>query len=268
MEKNNKIIEAGLLVGLAVLSVLAGFLVGNLLENRPGKKGKVPSTTTATVTSSPTTANQSSQSSDLVTRGTTSSMYDQKQMMPVVTDTGKPEYDQTAKAYRLTVTASVPSGDPLTYQLVDKSSNIIASNSTGSFSGVNPSDDGTYYLQVVNARNRDIKTSPQKITGFDAQPEVIQPTVRKVTAQELAAKLNTGDYGSSFSKTWEREYMAPGYVVVCDGKKEGERAPESIGDICNRILMGTWSSLTVKSLSYDDFNRITRVRIVVNYPEE
>ena len=271
MKKNNKITEVSLLIGLAVLSVLAGFLVGRLLDNRPGKKGNVPTTSTATVTSPQTTANQSSQSSqssDLVSRGSSSSEFDPKQVMPIVTDTGKPEYDKTTNSYRFSAKASVPSGDPLTYQLVDKSSNIIASNSSGSFSGVNPSEDGTYYLQVVNARYRDIKTNPQKITGFDVQPEVIQPTVRKVTAQELAAKLNTGDYGSSFSKTWEREYMAPGYVVVCEGKKEGERAPESIGDICNRILMGTWSSLTVKSLSYDELNRITRVRIVVNYPEE
>jgi hypothetical protein len=264
MEKNSKLTEVGLLIGLAVLSVLAGFMVGRFVDSRT-KNTPAEKTSAVTTNSSQAAVNQSS---GLVNRGSSASGYDQKQVMPVVTDLGKPEYDKTAKAYRFSVTASVPSGDPLTYQLTDKSGNVLVSSSTGSFSGVSPSVDGTYYLQVVNSRSRDMKTTPQKVSGFDVQPEVVQPTVKKVTSQELAAKLNTGDYGSSFSKTWEREYMAPGYVVVCEGKKDGERAPESIGDICNRILMGTWSSLTVKSLSYDEFNRITRVRIVVNYPEE
>lgn len=178
--------------------------------------------------------------------------------VPVISSVSNPVRD-AAGNYSFQVKASVESGDDLKYGLFSDANrqNQVAMTSDGNFTSIAPSSTGSYYLAVVNDITHQWSES-KKVSGFD-KPVMFE----KVTKEELEKICNSGDYGMAPAKFSHR--FAPGFVIVANGMKDDERAVKSVSDICQKVMMGTWRSITIQTMEYDSQNRVKKLVFNVNY---
>jgi len=177
--------------------------------------------------------------------------------MPTITSVAAPEYSQQTNSYRLEVAAATLNGDRLEYRLYhDDGTEVAAYSDNGAFDAVPPSENGTYFLEVMNPKTGQ-KTEMQKIAGF-------RKLMAKISAAKVEEILNS-DY-TELSKNLT--YNFAGTVrIVCHGVKEGDRIPEGVSDVCDKVMMGTWRSVDVTNVGYDAENRVNSITVKVNYPE-
>lgn len=249
MDNNKKQSHASVagLIATAVLSLAAGFFGAGFLSPDETKNGpSAPETPAASV--------------ETVKPAATPAV----DATPVFSRISDPEYNGKNGTYSFLVEAATATGDGIRYELLDKKDKVVSSNQDGFFMDIAPVQDGIYYLRAVNLRDPAVTTAPQKVSGFDVKVT----KVALVSKSDLTRKFNSGSYSSSFTRDWERTYMAPGCAIHFTGIQSGEqRTPKTLGDICSRISMGTWSSVEVTSLSYDEANRITSMTVAVKYED-
>ena len=179
--------------------------------------------------------------------------------LPVINSVSKPRRESSGN-YTFDAKASVPTDAPIVYVLFsdpDCTMEVCRSND-GHFSSVPPSQSSRYYLRAVNLIT-DEWSEIMTLTGF-----VKAVMYEKVTADELKRICNSGDYGTAPPKYSHR--FAPGLSIVAIGMNQGERAVSSVSEICNKVMMGHWSSIDIKSIEYDSQNRVKKLVIIVNYP--
>jgi hypothetical protein len=162
--------------------------------------------------------------------------------------------------YSFEAKASVPTEDALTYVLFsdEQCSVEVTRNDDGKFDSVAPSQSSCYYLRVLNVMTSEWSET-KIVKGF-----VKQVMYEKITKDELERIANSGDYGTA-PKGFSHRF-APGLTIIAKGMNPEERKVQSLSDVCDKIMMGTWSSITVESIDYDSQNRIKKLVFIVNYP--
>lgn len=178
--------------------------------------------------------------------------------VPVVESVSAPVRDNSGN-YSLDVLAIVHTGDPLEYFLYEDAECYVekARTTTGKFTSVIPSAASTYYLRVVNV-NTGESTDAMPVKGF-----VKLMMYEKITKSELEKICNSGDYGTAPAKFNHR--IASKLVIVTNGINDGERGVASVADVCQKVMMGTWSSVNVEDIEYDSQNRMKKLTLRVNY---
>ena len=165
--------------------------------------------------------------------------------------------------YEFNVSASVESGDAIVYVLYsDEACSVkVADNLDGRFSGIPGTDSKKYYVRVQNYRTSEA-SDVVAVDGF-AKLHMF----RKIQESELENLFNV-------IKSWSDapEWMSASvstslqlHVVNLDPDRE-PRVTRTLGEVCMKVANGQWESVDVRSLSYDDQNRLLKLSIAVNYP--
>lgn len=178
--------------------------------------------------------------------------------VPVVESVSSPVRDNSGN-YSLDVLATVHTGAPLKYFLYEDAACCIekAQSTTGKFTSVAPCASSTYYLVVLNV-NTGESSEAMPVKGF-----VKLLMYEKITKSELEKICNSGDYGTAPAKFNHR--IASKLVIVTNGINDGERGVASVADVCQKVMMGTWSSVVVEDIEYDIQNRMKKLTLRVNY---
>ena len=178
--------------------------------------------------------------------------------VPVIDNISSPKRNSAGK-YSFEAKASVPGDDQLEYVLfADQDANVeLVRQDVGTFVDLEPSQSGVYYLAVQN-------TATQEWSEMRAVKGFVKPVMyEKVTIDELQKICNSGDYGTAPDKYSHR--FAPGFVIVANGMHADEKAVKTIPDICLKVMMGTWRSISIESIDYDSQNRVKKLVFNVNY---
>lgn len=164
--------------------------------------------------------------------------------------------------YDFVVLASVESEDMMRYHLYgDDSCTVkIAENLNGEFTSIPGTDSKIYYVRVENIITSEF-SDVAGITGFAKLYKF-----PKISVADLDKVFNVHKSWNS-APDWFKTSLAPNYRLVITGldATREQRAANSMGDVCNKISMGVWSSVRVSNPVYDAQNRLTKVDIHVNY---
>lgn len=184
--------------------------------------------------------------------------------VPVVSEVSMARRNESTGKYSIDVTASVPSGDNLIYVLYsDETCSVeVAKELTGQFVDIPASASARYWLRVENLKTGD-KSEVCPVDGFR------QITMyKKITKEEVERICNTNDFSTAGSKAFHSR-ISNQLKLMPIGMKSGERPVASVSDICNKISMNTWDSITVEdNIAYDGQNRMIKLTFKVNYPTE
>lgn len=136
--------------------------------------------------------------------------------------------------YTVRVSATVPSGDPLTYYLDEKESR------SGEFSDVTP---GRHTVKAVNTAN------PGKTASTVLN---LKSLVSKAQVNEV---LNSGKLYMDHKEFFESNFIKN--VSISYGSLDATDLPSSLRAVMQSVSMGSWSSVTVRELTYDNTGKIS-----------
>lgn len=172
--------------------------------------------------------------------------------VPVILKIDGPSFMVRERAYSVTVHTEVPSGtgSALKYNLYDDSRNLVKSVNTDRFA-VPQSESGIYYVTVT-----DTSTGKSSV-----ESEIKGCVVRRMSKARLEQICNSGDYTTM--RNAEAYELSPDIKLEFVGDTGGQGAV-SIDDICTRISLGIWSSVSVAEIEYDDLNLVKFVKFQVS----
>ena len=169
-----------------------------------------------------------------------------------VASISKPVYNESTKSYSFTVVAE---GVGLTYCLADDKKRDIRSQSSGQFV-VPPTSLGVYNVYVTDSQGN--KSDFVTVRGCVAK-------VKSITKEELQRVLNSKDSNKAIEADFKNR-VASGCKFTFVGRNEEEGdAPRSYNEIIQRVSMGTWSSVSVTSVSVNGSGKLSSAVIRVNY---
>lgn len=96
----------------------------------------------------------------------------------------------------------------------------------------------------------------------EVKPQIVK--VNKLSKSEFQEILNSGDENRGVVGHL-KDRISSRCRFSFSGINEDEPTPASYNDILMRINMGTWTSVSVLSASYDEADRMVSARIQVNY---
>ena len=171
----------------------------------------------------------------------------------MITSVSSPRYNDASRSYSFSVSAD---GSVREFVLLNESKDFVMSSSDGFFASVPATSSGVYYVYASGIGGE--RSDDHAILGCVFK-------VQKVTASELNQVLNSGDSNAAINANF-RNRIAPGCRFVFVGRDESEGdAPISYNDILMRIHLGTWASVSVQSVSYNDADQVSKAVIGVNY---
>lgn len=136
---------------------------------------------------------------------------------------------------------------------------VIAESDNGIFENIPYSkDDGFYYVTLLDVENGNSLCDPRDFPNFEKRANIKKPW----TIHDLEKNLN-GDV--SFVDT---PYIANNHKVIVVNKPTGDMSEtSSIGQVHSLLKQ---CSLTAKviDVEYDDLNKISLVKISINYPPD
>ena len=167
--------------------------------------------------------------------------------------------------YDLTVSASVESGDPLTYALyLDElcQEKEVVRVADGKFKDIPGTDGKTYYLQVQNTNT----SETSDIIAVEGFVKAIR--YQKVTKEELEDLFNRYKSWSKapaeMTAKMEKSVLRNLQVDVVNKDPEEEYIPNTLREICQYVNAGTWKRVNVLGeLSYDGQGRLKKLKIEV-----
>ncbi|MBO7260569.1 MAG: hypothetical protein J6U97_03650 [Bacteroidaceae bacterium] len=143
----------------------------------------------------------------------------------------------------------------LKYELLESASdNVVATNTDGKFTNIQPSANGEYRLRVRvedDGRLSEVKI----VTGFDKKPK---EALKKLTATEVETMINQ-------NKTTTRDnvkYFAKNIKIEFTNNEDGRSYP-LLADVEAQLIMGIWSSVKVLSVGYNSANQVNSVKIEI-----
>ena len=143
-----------------------------------------------------------------------------------------------------------------------KTNKVVAKSKDGVFKGVPYSDnEGKYYAYIADASSETPISEKTEITGF----KKVELISHKLSVEQLQKLINNQD--SSLLGT-DNKYISP----ICQlkytnfPKGAGYDAPDNLSDVFELIDYGTWTSVTVKSLEYDETKHISLITLKINAP--
>lgn len=178
--------------------------------------------------------------------------------VPVIGDISAPKRGASGK-YSFSVVATVPTEDRLLYVLYSdqECQKEVAQSLDGIFDGLPAVASAKYYVRVQNLATDDL-SEVVKVSGF-----VPVTMYEKITKEEIEKVCNSGDYTAT---TKLNTRIANGCQIVAQGMNSDERGVSTVADVCNKVMMGTWKSVTVAApIEYDSQNRMKKLVLRVNY---
>lgn len=167
-----------------------------------------------------------------------------------ITKINGPIPNPETKTYSLSAVASGGRGTLTYYLYPARNAQDTLVNTTGIFTGLKSSSNGKYILLVKDQYGKECK---KEITGFYA-------ILNKLTTQQLTARISTSTPDVTLNK-----HFAKGYKIKFDGLKSGDPIPTGYTQIYSNIASGYWTRVKVTSVEYNDYNKITYLRISVYY---
>ena len=154
---------------------------------------------------------------------------------------------------------NLPQEMAVCYKLVNPVNNKTIESHNGIFNGVPGNKMGFYTAYIVERTNKSNVLASEKISGFGQ----VDTQVAKMSASEFQSLLlNQRDV----TLLGGRNPKVAKYVVVSVvGLATGERRPDDIQAVRDKIANGIWSSASVVSVSYDSNGKINAVTIRAIY---
>ena len=179
--------------------------------------------------------------------------------LPPVINVGELLFEENG--YTFEVKVDNPPSFRFYYAIVDpyNSKKIVAKNDNGKFKEVpcSEADGGMYDISLFDASTDTLICSIQK-PGFIKQKSVS----KKMTSEELQTKINNRD--ASLMGVGENDYLSPEYVLKLNGlSSDAVNIPSTLGEVFDKLDNEIWESVKVKSLEYDDMNRINKIVLSV-----
>lgn len=189
----------------------------------------------------------------------------QEQMIeePVTLEISEPKWD--GKTYSFIVAASnVPLGVNIRYDLYSHNT-LMFSSETPKITGVLPTELGIYVIKIVDKISGNMLCE-KSIAGFTppqkTEMQQVVVTNRMSVSEFQSLLLNQEDVSILGGKNPK---VAKRISFKYNGIKEGERKPDDVLAIREKISMGVWSSAQVLSVGYDNQGRINSAVIAPVY---
>lgn len=178
--------------------------------------------------------------------------------VPVIDKISSPVRDASGK-YGFEVFAAVATGDQMIFVVYSDQEciNEVAKELLGKFESIPAKTDGKYFVRVQNATTKDYS----EIVAVNGLVPLIM--YEKISALEIERVCNSGDYGTAPVKFNHR--IAPGCQIIPQGMNAEERNVSTVADVCQKVMMGIWESISVVNIEYDSQNRMKKLVIRINY---
>lgn len=165
----------------------------------------------------------------------------------IIATPDEPVYDKVSGSFTLMVHADSVDDATMTYMLFDGDS-LIMQNETGEFTGI-PSLEEGYNVQARAEWSDTTMTSPLiHVNGF-----IYHEPVEKMNKDELQRRINAKDDSLKLNKD---PHIVQGVKIkMTNATLEASTLLEVIQNIEN----GFWPSVKVKTVTYNDDNRITAI---------
>jgi len=140
---------------------------------------------------------------------------------------------------------------------------LVAISNNGVFSNIpySESEGGSYRIVAV-LNSTDSIIAFLDVPGFIKQVKVSS----KMTIPELQEKIDNRD--GSLLGVGKNEYLAPDYKLSFEGLSSNSNLPKVLAEIFEKLDMGTWESISVSKVAYDNLNRICSISIVVQMADD
>lgn len=169
---------------------------------------------------------------------------------PIITSVDGPEFSVKDRYYIVTVHAAASNASTVEYILENENGIIISSGESAQIK-VPQSQSGIYYVSAMDTKTG-AKGDSKEIKGC---------IIRKMSKSRLEQICNSGDY--TMMRNAEAYELSPSIKLSFIGIPEDQEAA-SIDDICTRISLGIWSSVSIVEILYDDLNLVQSVKFQVN----
>ena len=136
---------------------------------------------------------------------------------------------------------------------------IITKSNNGKFKDVpfSEADGGCYNIALFDASADTLICSIEK-PGFIRQKAVS----KRMTVAELQSRIDKRD--ESLMGVGENDYLNPEYKLKFIGLPgDAVNVPSTLGEVFDKLDNEIWSSVKVKSLDYDDMNRISMINLSI-----
>lgn len=163
-----------------------------------------------------------------------------------------PSFQVRSRMYYATVyvNSHYEAKDDLVYELHNDDNELISSGNSSRLE-IPQSQSGVYYVTVRDIEAGD-RSKPYEITGC---------RIQRMEKSRLERICNSGDYTTM--RNMEAYELSSSLTLEFSGVSEDEDVAASIDDICTRISLGIWSSISVMDIRYDGLNRIEFVKFKV-----
>ena len=158
--------------------------------------------------------------------------------------------------YSMTVSVNKPTNEDLIYEIPDLKKTSV----NGKFSDVPGSKSGSYEV-VVKKRSTGQILSKQVVKGFPVNEEKPKSGLTAAEFQSLLSRQDSRILGGKHPKVAKN--IAFSYV----GIKEGEKKPNDILALLEKVNFETWQSFKVISVGYDKDGRVNSAVIQPIYHE-
>lgn len=170
-------------------------------------------------------------------------------------------WDKKDGSYSMTVVVDNPTNDDLTYEIpaLKKTSN------NGKFSHIKGISSGKYTVIVKNSKGKTIAS--KDISGFSLKEDKQDKDERQVkgmSASEFQALLQSGKSIEGGKHPKVAKDVSFSYV----GIKDGEKKPNDILALREKVNFETWKSFKVVNVGYDKDGRVNSVVIQPIYYDE
>ena len=237
-----------LCAGIFLLCIGIGFLVTRL-----GKDDAKESVSESAITSSSVPEKKVQSPSTVIDTSSegkqkVAAVKEQTAPLKIVTKDVK----KNGKFYTLQIECSnVPKDVIITYEIPA----LKMKSANGLFTKIPDCKSGSYMVNVVNAKTSDILLS-ESISGFFLIDDV---QVEKMTAAQFQALLLNQNDNSLLGGKHPK--IAKYVALTFTDLQEGEKRPNDILAVREKIAFGIWSSARVLHVGYDENGRINSARI-------
>ncbi len=115
-------------------------------------------------------------------------------------------------------------------------------------------------------RQKDTVAVPVPVKEEPVKEEVKPEPYPKYTSGEMQAFLNSGDYDTRPYNS--KVIFSSKMEVEVQNLRPDDIKPDDVALVCQKIQMGTWTSVTVVDVKYNSMNVITKIILNAHYPTE
>ena len=163
-----------------------------------------------------------------------------------------PTFNNIKRVYNIEVLVENAEGAAFKYEVCDHNGNPVKTESNSKMT-LDQSEYGVYYVRAIN-ENSGQSTDLLLVSGCEP---------KKMSPERLLEICSSGDYTTMENS--EAYQFNPELELAFNGVDQDIWA-HSISEICTRISLEIWSSVSISRIEYDDNYRISRVEFDVQLP--